>query len=113
VHTAPSDQACVSRCVRKVADGGTVLDPEVIAQLIARRRRSDRFDSLTAREREVLALKAQGRSNAAIALALVITDGAVEKHVTSIFAKLGLPATDADHRRVLAVLAHLREDTTT
>lgn len=103
-----ADVADFVAAVRKVADGGTVLDPEVIAQLIARRRRSDRFDSLTAREREVLALMAQGRSNAAIAQALVITDGAVEKHVTSIFAKLGLPATDADHRRVLAVLAYLR-----
>ena len=104
-----ADVADFVAAVRKVADGGTVLDPEVIAQLIARRRRNDRFDSLTAREREVLALMAQGRSNAAIAQALVITDGAVEKHVTSIFAKLGLPATDADHRRVLAVLAYLRD----
>ena len=103
-----ADVADFIAAVSKVADGGTVLDPEVIAQLIARRRRNDRFDSLAAREREVLGLMAQGRSNAAIAQALVITDGAVEKHVTSIFAKLGLPATDADHRRVLAVLAYLR-----
>jgi DNA-binding NarL/FixJ family response regulator len=105
-----ADVAAFVAAVRKVADGGTVLDPEVIAQLIARRRRNDRFDALTSREREVLALMAQGRSNAAIAQALVITDGAVEKHVTSIFNKLGLPASDADHRRVLAVLAYLRGD---
>jgi DNA-binding NarL/FixJ family response regulator len=103
-----ADVADFVAAVRKVAAGGTVLDPEVVAQLIARRRRNDRFDTLTLREREVLALMAQGRSNAAIAQALVITDGAVEKQITSIFAKLGLPATEADHRRVLAVLAYLR-----
>lgn len=94
--------------LRRVADGETVLDPEVVAQLMARRRRSDLFDSLTAREREVLALMAQGRSNKAISDLLVIGEGAVEKHISSIFAKLGLPQTEADHRRVLAVLTFLR-----
>ena len=103
-----ADVADFVTAVRKVAAGGTVLDPEVVAQLFARRRRNDRFDTLTPREREVLALMAQGRSNAAIAQALVITEGAVEKQITSIFVKLGLPTTDADHRRVLAVLAYLR-----
>ena len=103
-----ADVADFVTAVRKVAAGGTVLDPEVVAQLIARRRRNDRFDTLTPREREVLALMAQGRSNAAIAQALVITEGAVEKQITNIFAKLSLPATEADHRRVLAVLAYLR-----
>jgi DNA-binding NarL/FixJ family response regulator len=94
--------------LRQVAAGGTVLDPEVVAQIVARRRRSDRLGALTDREREVLALMAEGRSNGAIAERLVVGDGTVEKHVTSIFAKLGLAPTDADHRRVLAVLAYLR-----
>jgi DNA-binding NarL/FixJ family response regulator len=95
--------------VRKVAAGGTVLDPEVVAQLLARRR-SRAIDSLTPREREVLALMAEGRSNQAIAENLVITPGAVEKHVSSIFGKLELPANEEDNRRVLAVLAYLRAD---
>jgi DNA-binding NarL/FixJ family response regulator len=95
--------------VRKVAEGGTVLDPEVVAQILARRR-SSALDDLTAREREVLALMAEGRSNHSIAEALVVTEGAVEKHVSSIFGKLGLPANEEDNRRVLAVLAYLREE---
>jgi DNA-binding NarL/FixJ family response regulator len=94
--------------VRQVAAGGTVLDPEVVAQLVTRRRRGDRLETLTEREREVLSLMAEGRTNAAIAERLFVSEGTVEKHVTSVFGKLGLPATEADHRRVLAVLAYLR-----
>jgi DNA-binding NarL/FixJ family response regulator len=94
--------------VRRVASGGTVLDPEVVAQLVARRRRDDPLDSLTAREKEVLALMAEGRSNSAIADGLFVNEGTIEKHVTAIFGKLGLAATDTDHRRVLAVLTYLR-----
>ena len=94
--------------VRRVAAGGTVLDPEVVAQLVARRRRGDRLDALTAREQEVLGLMAEGRSNRAIADRLFVNDGTVEKHVTNIFGKLGLAETESDHRRVLAVLAYLR-----
>jgi DNA-binding NarL/FixJ family response regulator len=90
-----------------VAAGGTVLDPEVVAQLFARRRRPDPLEALTEREREVLTLMAEGRSNAAIAGRLVVTEGAVEKHVRNIFGKLGLPQSDADHRRVLAVLTYV------
>ncbi len=92
--------------LERVAAGGTVLDPDVVAQLLARRRRRP-MDDLTAREREVLALMAEGRTNTAIATSLVISDGAVEKHVTNIFMKLGLAPTADDHRRVLAVLAWL------
>ena len=95
--------------VRKVANGGTVLDPEVVAQILARRR-SSALDDLTPREREVLALMAEGRSNQAIAEAMVVTEGAVEKHVSSIFGRLGLPANEEDNRRVLAVLAYLRAE---
>ncbi len=90
----------------RVAGGGTVLDPEVVAQLVTRRGRGP-LDALTPREREVLALMAEGRSNAAIARRLVVTDGAVEKHVKNIFTKLGLPPDEEQHRRVLAVLAYL------
>jgi DNA-binding NarL/FixJ family response regulator len=89
---------------RRVGAGGTALDPEVIAQLLSRSRRQDPLDRLTPREREVLALMAEGRSNGAIAEQLVVSDGAVEKHVRNIFTKLDLPATEQDHRRVLAVL---------
>jgi DNA-binding NarL/FixJ family response regulator len=93
--------------VRRVGDGGTVLDPEVVAQLLARARRRDPIDRLTARERDVLALMAEGRSNSAIARQLVVSDGAVEKHVSNIFTKLDLPPAEQDHRRVLAVLRWL------
>jgi DNA-binding NarL/FixJ family response regulator len=94
--------------LERVRDGGTVLDPEVVAQLFARRRRGDPLEALTPREREVLALMAEGRSNPAIGELLVVTEGAVEKHVGSIFAKLGLLPSSSDSRRVLAVLAWLR-----
>jgi DNA-binding NarL/FixJ family response regulator len=93
--------------VRRVGEGGTALDPEVVAQLLARARRRDPLDRLTAREREVLGLMAEGRSNGAIAQHLVVSDGAIEKHVRSIFTKLDLAPTDQDHRRVLAVLQWL------
>ena len=94
----------------RVAAGGTALDREVVAQLMGAHTRGPgeaRLDLLTPRELEVLELIAEGRTNAAIARAMVITPGAVEKHVSNIFAKLSLPATDDDHRRVLAVLAFL------
>ncbi len=96
--------------LHRVAAGGTVLDRQVVAELLAPRDGAGREDlaGLTAREREVLALMAEGRSNAAIAESLVVTSGAVEKHITNIFAKLDLGACDDDHRRVLAVLAYLR-----
>ena len=94
--------------VRRVADGGSALDPAVVSELVGRKRRDDPLDQLTAREREVLELMAEGRSNQAIAERLFVTLRAVEKHVTSIFTKLGLPASTVDHRRVLAVLAYLR-----
>lgn len=93
--------------VRQVAAGGTVVDPEVVMQLLSRQRRGAPLDSLSPREREVLALMAEGRSNTAIAGRLVITEGAVEKHITSIFTKLSLGPAPDDHRRVLAVLAYL------
>lgn len=93
--------------LRRVAGGGTALDPEVVSQLLARSRRADPLGALTRRERDVLSLMAEGRSNTGIAEALVVTEGAVEKHVGNIFAKLGLPAADSDHRRVLAVLRYL------
>jgi DNA-binding NarL/FixJ family response regulator len=94
--------------LRRVADGGSALDPLVVSQLLSRGRNGDPLGSLTPREREVLELVAQGRSNKAIAEQLVITVRAVQKHVTSIFGKLDLPATDDDHRRILAVLTYLR-----
>ena len=94
--------------IDRVAGGGTVLDPEVIAQLLVRRRRDDPLRELTPREREVLALMAEGRSNTAIARVLVVSEGAVEKHIGNIFGKLRLPPDEEQHRRVLAVLAHLR-----
>nr|BFE63594.1 response regulator transcription factor [Dactylosporangium thailandense] len=94
--------------MRRVAAGATVLDPEVVGQLLVRRRRDDPLRSLTPREREVLGLMAEGRSNTAIARKLVVTDGAVEKHVKNIFTKLDLPPDDEQHRRVLAVLTYLQ-----
>jgi len=93
--------------VRRVAAGGTVMDPEVISRLLARGDRDQPLSRLTAREREVLALMAEGRSNAAIAQRLVVSEGAVGKHTTTIFGKLELAASDDDNRRVLAVLAYL------
>jgi DNA-binding NarL/FixJ family response regulator len=93
--------------VRRVAEGGSALDPEVVARMIGHRRRHDPLAQLTAREREVLGLMAEGRSNQAIAENLVITERAVEKHVTRIFGKLGLLPAPQDHRRVLAVLTFL------
>jgi DNA-binding NarL/FixJ family response regulator len=95
--------------VRRVAGGGTALDPEVVAQLFSRRREDGPLERLTAREREVLALMAEGRSNAGIAEQLVLTVGAVEKHVQSIMGKLDLLQSAGDHRRVLAVLTYLQQ----
>jgi DNA-binding NarL/FixJ family response regulator len=94
--------------VRRIGEGGSVLDPEVISHLVGRHRRDDPLGELTDREREVLELMAEGRSNHAIADQLVVTERAVEKHVTSIFGKLGLAPAPDDHRRVLAVLTFLR-----
>jgi DNA-binding NarL/FixJ family response regulator len=103
-----SDVREFADAVRRVADGGSALDPTIVSQLVGRRRGDDPLGGLTAREREVLSLMAEGRSNQGIAERLVVTERAVEKHVTSIFSKLRLPAATADHRRVLAVLAYLR-----
>ena len=94
--------------IRRVGDGGSALDPAIVSQLLSRRRDDDVLEHITPREREVLALMAEGYSNQAIADRLVVTVRAVEKHVTSIFDKLGLPASTDSHRRVLAVLAFLR-----
>jgi len=91
----------------RVAAGGTALDPEVVTQLLGASRRTDGLAALTARERDVLALMAEGRSNGAIAGILVVTERAVEKHISNIFSKLGLAPSDADHRRVRAVLRYL------
>ena len=91
----------------RVASGGTALDPEVVTQLLGASRRADSISVLSAREREVLSLMAEGRSNAAIASELVVSEGAVEKHVANIFTKFDLPVTQSDHRRVLAVLRFL------
>ena len=103
-----SDVEEFAGAVRRVGEGGSALDPAVVSQLVGRRRRDDPLEELTPREREVLELMAEGKSNQAIAEKLVITLRAVEKHVTSIFSKLRLSATDQDHRRVLAVLTFLR-----
>ena len=103
-----SDVREFAEAVRRVADGGSALDPTVVSQLVGRRRKDDPIEGLTPREREVLELMAEGRSNQGIAERLVVTERAVEKHVTSIFEKLRLPPAAEDHRRVLAVLAFLR-----
>jgi DNA-binding NarL/FixJ family response regulator len=103
-----SDVDEFTAAVRRVAEGGSALDPAVVNQLVGRKRQHDPVGELTPREREVLELMAEGRSNQAIAERMFVTLRAVEKHVTSIFTKLGLPATAEDHRRVLAVLAFLR-----
>jgi serine/threonine-protein kinase PknK len=93
--------------LERVARGGSVIDPGLVQELVAERRRDDPLAELTARERDVLALMAEGRSNNGIAQRLFITEGAVEKHVRSILAKLRLPTSDDDHRRVLAVVTYL------
>lgn len=105
-----SDIAEFLDAVARVAAGGTVLDPQVVAQVLSVRRPGRLLDTLTPREAEVLTLMAQGRSNAAIASQLVVSEGAVTKHINRVFAKLGLPPDDADNRRVLAVLAFVRQD---
>jgi DNA-binding NarL/FixJ family response regulator len=102
-----ADVAEFSEALARVAAGGTALDPEVIGQLLGAARHPRGLAALTPREREVLILMAEGRSNAGIAAALVISGGAVEKHVASIFGKLGLPPAEGDNRRVLAVLRYL------
>ncbi len=103
-----SDVGEFAAAVRRVGEGGSALDPTVVSQLVGRRRKDDPLADLSPREREVLELMAEGRSNQAICDRLFITQRAVEKHVTSIFAKLRLPADAGDHRRVLAVLTYLR-----
>jgi DNA-binding NarL/FixJ family response regulator len=102
-----ADVAEFADALERVAAGGTALDPEVVSQLLGARGAAFGLASLTAREREVLTLMAEGRSNAAIAAALVVSAGAVEKHVASIFGKLGLEPSETDNRRVLAVLRYL------
>ncbi|MBB5079953.1 response regulator [Nonomuraea endophytica] len=102
-----SDVAEFLAVVRQVAEGGTVIDPEVVLQLLGRQRRGTAMDTLSPREREVLALMAEGRSNTAIAARLSVKEGAVEKHISGIFGKLSLGQAPDDHRRVLAVLAYL------
>lgn len=102
-----SDVSAFTDALRRVGEGGSALDPEVVSQLLGRRRANDPLDRLTPREREVLGHMAEGRSNGAIARALVVTERAIEKHVTSIFSKLGLSTAEDGHRRVLAVLKYL------
>ena len=102
-----ADVAEFADALARVAGGGTALDPEVVSQLVRASRHADGLAALTPRERDVLALMAEGRSNAGIAAALVVSAGVVEKHVASIFGKLGLPASETDNRRVLAVLRYL------
>jgi DNA-binding NarL/FixJ family response regulator len=103
-----ADFATFADAVRRVGGGGSALDPAVVGRMLGRKRRNDPLDALTAGERKVLELMAEGRSNRGIAEALVVTPHAIEKHVTNIFAKLGLGEAPEDHRRVLAVLAFLR-----
>jgi DNA-binding NarL/FixJ family response regulator len=102
-----ADVADFVEALLRVAGGGTALDPEVVTQLMGASRRTDTLAGLSGREREVLALMAEGRTNSAIAHSLVVSEGAVEKHVANIFSKLDLPPTPTDHRRVLAVLRYL------
>jgi DNA-binding NarL/FixJ family response regulator len=102
-----SDVEALTDAVRRVGAGGSALDPEVVSQMLGRRRDDDPLEQLTPREREVLGLMAEGRSNGAIAAELVVSERAVEKHVTGIFSKLDLGASSEDHRRVLAVLHFL------
>jgi len=102
-----ADVGALTDAVRRVGAGGSALDPEVVSQMLGRRRQEDPLEELTPREREVLGLMAEGRSNASIAAELVVTERAVEKHVTGIFSKLGLEAGGEDHRRVVAVLRFL------
>ncbi len=102
-----TDVEALTDAVRRVAEGGSALDPEVVSQMLGRRRGDDPLEQLTPREREVLALMAEGRSNSGIAEELVVSERAVEKHVTGIFSKLDLSAGSEDHRRVLAVLRFL------
>lgn len=102
-----ADVGALTDAVRRVGTGGSALDPEVVSQMLGRRRADDPLEQLTPREREVLGLMAEGRSNAGIAAELVVSERAVEKHVTGIFSKLDLAAGSEDHRRVLAVLRFL------
>jgi DNA-binding NarL/FixJ family response regulator len=104
-----ADVERLTEAVERVAAGGSVLDPEVVAQMVGRRRTDGPLESLTDRERDVLNLMAEGRTNRAIAAELFVSERAVERHVTSIFTKLDLPPSERDHRRVFAVLAYLRE----
>jgi DNA-binding NarL/FixJ family response regulator len=104
-----ADVERLTEAVERVASGGSVLDPEVVDQMLGRPRDQGPLDTLTGREREVLALMAEGRTNRAIAGELFLSERAVERHITSIFNKLKLPAGEQDHRRVLAVLTHLRQ----
>jgi DNA-binding NarL/FixJ family response regulator len=104
-----ADVAEFTAAVRRVGDGGSALDPSIVSALVGRRRVGSPLDELTPREREVLELMAEGLSNAALAARLFVTERAIEKHVTNIFAKLGIPASPEAHRRVLAVLAFLRQ----
>ena len=103
-----SDLSMFTEAVRRVASGGSALDPNVVARLVSRKRKAGPLDNLTPRERDVLALVAEGRSNAGVAQELVVSVAAVERHVTSIFDKLGLHQSPEQHRRVLAVLKYLR-----
>jgi DNA-binding NarL/FixJ family response regulator len=103
-----SDVAEFAAAVRRVGSGGSAIDPTIVSQLLRRQRGDDPLDAITPREREVLELMAEGRTNQAIAERLVISERAVQKHITSIFQKLGLTASDEDHRRVLAVVTFLR-----
>jgi DNA-binding NarL/FixJ family response regulator len=104
-----SDLSKLEDALRRLAAGETVIDPDIVARLVSRRRERSPLEDLTARERDVLRLMAEGRSNEGISKALVLSERTVETHVSSIFAKLGLQATISDHRRVLAVLTYLRE----